>query len=695
MVIDISKQNNNSSGGGRSGKFLFPCKVKRIILNGSESTNSPTSADKWGGYDAVGRIFYNRVRVKTQGGNKNIDYYDKEEVDTWEGSAIPLFSFQKYYPLINEVVMVMTITSKDYLTDRTAVQDYYMPSLNLWNSQHHNTLPALQNYSEDTSELRTNKDYELAGLLRRVEDGELDINIPLGKYFKEQLNIKPLLPYEGDHIIEGRFGNSIRFGATARSKDIPKEQKNNWSNGAKGDPHGDPVTIIRNGQAEGLDSKGWIHTLEDINLDPSSIYLTSNQKIDNLVIASTHWNTFGLNAAIPQDEQREAKKFLDSPVDFMTGDEVPIESEEEKTTQEKPQCPEGQVWDEAIQKCVLATVEVNESTSGSLETETSGSETITEEEAGLVEEEKTTRYYQKENDIEELEEIPSALPANYRQVVKSSDPMVFGYNHCGGCDFYNNGNCSKWGGAKVRGRDTDNQWKNWVCDSFATPPSYNYASEFPKTFRLSNPKSLNESKIKGKLQVITHGPDKKIVGTLYVPDPYTPSSIEAESYKSWTLDETEVQNMIEGTFNLLEGQIRSVYEIDMDGRLELGDPLPFTEEPPSEPTSQTWTLLGGNFYHSQKGYYAAYSKRVGQGAKQGLYIYGADGTKEEQDASMEVSFPNTPNTNKQARYAGSLVSFEGFSATSLTTSEINTLLDQVKDQLNQYDWNDMGKNQWS
>ena len=62
---------------------------------------------------------------------------------------------------------------------------------------------------------------------------------------------------------------------------------------------------------------------------------------------------------------------------------------------------------------------------------------------------------------------------------------------------------------------------------------------------------------------------------------------------------------------------------------------------------------------------------------------------------MEVSFPNTPNTNKQARYAGSLVSFEGFSATSLTTSEINTLLDQVKDQLNQYDWNDMGKNQWS
>ena len=91
-----------------------------------------------------------------------------------------------------------------------------------------------------------------------------------------KINIKPLLPYEGDYILEGRFGNSIRFGATARSEVIPISQSNNWSTGTKGEI-GDPITIIRNGQSVTLDNQGWVHTLENINTDPSSIYLTSNQ----------------------------------------------------------------------------------------------------------------------------------------------------------------------------------------------------------------------------------------------------------------------------------------------------------------------------------------------------------------------------------------------------------------------------------
>ena len=128
------------------------------------------------------------------------------------------------------------------------------------------------------------KHFPKGAVVRQVEDGSTDI--PLGNYFNEKLNTKSLLPYEGDFLLEGRFGNSLRFGATARHKEetvIPEEHKNPWSNGTKGSM-GDPITIIRNGQSVALNEEGWMHAIEDINLDPSSIYMTSNHKIDNFIV---------------------------------------------------------------------------------------------------------------------------------------------------------------------------------------------------------------------------------------------------------------------------------------------------------------------------------------------------------------------------------------------------------------------------
>ena len=377
-------------------KKLIPVKVKDIILDGSTDR-----AANYGGYDAVGLIFYNKVQIKNDGLNTNPDADETLESKGFDGVAKPLFPFLKYYPLINEVVLILSTTSKDYLDDRLSRMDYYFPPINLFNHPHHNTLPAVANYNEDRSEIFRNEDYQQAGVLRRAIDGEVDINIPLGKYFREQLNIKPLLPYEGDYIVEGRFGNTIRLGATARSEAIPEEQKNNWSNGSKGEI-GDPITIIRNGQAVNLDNQGWVHTLENINTDPSSIYLTSNQKIDNFAIATPDcWYSFGLNAIIPQNDNEEAKKFLDSPVDFVIAEEVEVEettppneekqeeiNEGQSTFNNQAQeidpntinyeCPPGQIWNEEIQACTLPEVEITGS--------------ISEEEAGFIEEEDTVEY---------------------------------------------------------------------------------------------------------------------------------------------------------------------------------------------------------------------------------------------------------------------------------------------------------------
>ena len=71
-----------------------------------------------------------------------------------------------------------------------------------------------------------------------------------------------LLAFAGDIIVEGRWGNSIRFGSTAKTDNII--YTNNWSN--TGD-NGDPITILRNGQPIDSPDNGFTPIIEDINKD--------------------------------------------------------------------------------------------------------------------------------------------------------------------------------------------------------------------------------------------------------------------------------------------------------------------------------------------------------------------------------------------------------------------------------------------
>jgi len=80
------------------------------------------------------------------------------------------------------------------------------------------------------------------------------------------------MPFMGDSLMEGRYGQSIRFGSTAKSQ---SEKKNNWSE--SGD-NGDPILIIRNGQSDVV-REPWVPKVENINNTLSSIYLTSTQKL--------------------------------------------------------------------------------------------------------------------------------------------------------------------------------------------------------------------------------------------------------------------------------------------------------------------------------------------------------------------------------------------------------------------------------
>jgi len=189
--------------------------------------------------------------------------------------AKPLFPQIKNYPLVNEIVLLIKLPNKSSIANISgATTYYYFTPLSIWNHPEQNAYPnPLVSQNSDSQK----SDYQQieAGNTRKVSDesSEIDLNGASGGTFIENGNIHPILPFAGDNILEGRFGNSIRLGNTSK---IDGSIKNNWSEEGE---DGNPISIIRNGQNPDLEPPGWVPTTEDINKDLSSIYLTSNQKI--------------------------------------------------------------------------------------------------------------------------------------------------------------------------------------------------------------------------------------------------------------------------------------------------------------------------------------------------------------------------------------------------------------------------------
>ena len=248
-------------------------RVKDIVLD----ENHPRF-DDFGQWNGLGTII--------------VEVFDKSNPGI-EKVAKPYSPQSKSLPIINEVVQLFLLPiPTDALTLREDY--YYLPSYNVWNSPHHNALPNPRNNNLPPSQQLDYQQTE-GGLVRRVTDGstEIDLNSPSNpsqNTFIEKSNIHPLLPFAGDVIHEGRWGNSLRFGSTTKSK---SEYKNNWSETGE---NGDPIVILRNGQPTNSSEEGWIPITEDINQDLSSIYLTSTQKLpidDNIINRFTPFSTLG------------------------------------------------------------------------------------------------------------------------------------------------------------------------------------------------------------------------------------------------------------------------------------------------------------------------------------------------------------------------------------------------------------------
>ena len=284
---------------------IIIARVVDISLNSNSELFEST-----GGWSGIGTINFNKIRTSTSPTIKQNTL----------SLATPLFPNIKNYPLVNEIVVILkgpNNVSPDILPTN---KYFYVTAASLWNSQHTNAYPDGIT-SDNNISPSLNKPYnsiERGNVARNTtKEQSIDLNGNSGGKFEEKGDIQPILPFAGDNIFEGRFGNSIRLGSTSKSGgDI----QNNWSKGNNTE-NGDPITILKNGQPEN-NSPGYLPIVENINTDPSSLYLTSTQNIPIDISVSNKKE--GQGATIPYSNiitpvPKSPKSYNDSQVILNSG----------------------------------------------------------------------------------------------------------------------------------------------------------------------------------------------------------------------------------------------------------------------------------------------------------------------------------------------------------------------------------------
>ena len=188
-------------------------------------------------YTDIGRI---RFRFVAGGGvlDENLSW------------ASPFGMGIKVFPLKHEVVAI----SSRLGDTGEATRYYYSSPVNLWGSANVNLFPGIGANGISDS---VGGEYEDAQLGNPV--GSDTAIIDVGDSFEPNLSIRPLQPSEGDVVIEGRAGNSIRMGHNPDT--------------------GNSLVYIRSGQRSDISDDTSQPVVEDINKDDSSMWLTSDIQV--------------------------------------------------------------------------------------------------------------------------------------------------------------------------------------------------------------------------------------------------------------------------------------------------------------------------------------------------------------------------------------------------------------------------------
>ena len=254
------------------GQYFQIARVKSVILG---PTTPPFAKDvaEYKGPRDVGAITYELLYSA-------LSTSKSKEVSE---PAYPMWYFVKQIPLVNEIVFIIVGPSRKLNDGATKQEYYYMPAYGMWNNPNHNAFPNMEEWSGYLKQSSNKPEYS--------GNSTPDKPLPLGYTFQENPIVKDLKPFEGDTIIQARFGQSIRFGSTVSVM----KKFNTWSNNSQG-TNGNPITIITNSQGKRLinNTNKFDPIVEDINKDGSSIYLTSTQEINLVDINNFPLASFGV-----------------------------------------------------------------------------------------------------------------------------------------------------------------------------------------------------------------------------------------------------------------------------------------------------------------------------------------------------------------------------------------------------------------
>lgn len=199
----------------------IPVRVVDIILDDTHE-----EWEKYGQMEALGAI---KFRV--------IGEYQDESDPTLLDVAYPISTNIKNFPLLNEIVLLISAPALD--RDGSNVNNtrpYYTTIVNIWNNPHVNSFPDTEQGLED-----------------------------LGYNFEDKSNVGPLQPFQGDVILEGRQGQTVRFTGVDHDKMFVK------NNDQKA------ITIISNGKVGASPDATVVENIDD---DPASIYLVEDHIVE-------------------------------------------------------------------------------------------------------------------------------------------------------------------------------------------------------------------------------------------------------------------------------------------------------------------------------------------------------------------------------------------------------------------------------
>lgn len=181
----------------------------------------------------------------------------------------------KNIPIRGEVILVTKAPSPYASAGGVSQEYYYSNPVSIQSSVHHNGIPGVTYWTDRVSPNNAAKRNDANDGIPHSSQGKNNVPYTIDPIFVERKDVYPIQPYSGDIILEGRWGQSIRFGSTIDERRL-YPQVPTWKKGLG--QIGNPILIISNGtNPDALPKNQFI--LENIDTDDSAIWMTSGQYI--------------------------------------------------------------------------------------------------------------------------------------------------------------------------------------------------------------------------------------------------------------------------------------------------------------------------------------------------------------------------------------------------------------------------------